>query len=101
MKIDAIIGARPNFVKISPIVSEARRHPRIRLRLIHTGQHYDANMSDAFFRDLQIPEPDINLKVGARPGPLQISEIMSGLAPIFSDDRPDLVLVVGDVNSTL
>jgi UDP-N-acetylglucosamine 2-epimerase (non-hydrolysing) len=58
-------------------------------------------MSDAFFRDLQIPEPDINLKVGARTGPLQISEIMSGLAPIFSDDRPDLVLVVGDVNSTL
>ncbi len=101
MKIAAVVGARPNFVKIAPIMAELRLYPEIASTLIHTGQHYDRNMSEAFFRDLDIPEPDLNLNVGPGSAAVQMAEIMTRLAPIFDGDRPDIVLVVGDVTSTV
>lgn len=101
MKIAAIVGARPNFVKIAPIVAALRAAPGFQPTLVHTGQHYDAAMSDSFFRDLDIPAPDVNLGVGSKAAALQIAEIMGQLTLQFTRDRPHLVLVVGDVNSTL
>jgi UDP-N-acetylglucosamine 2-epimerase (non-hydrolysing) len=101
MKIAAVVGARPNFVKIAPIMAELAGYPEITARLIHTGQHYDRNMSDSFFEDLAIPEPDVNLNVGSDTAAVQTAEIMLRLVPVFDRERPDLVLVVGDVNSTL
>jgi UDP-N-acetylglucosamine 2-epimerase (non-hydrolysing) len=101
MKVAAVVGARPNFVKIAAVVAEARLYPDVELRLIHTGQHYDHLMSGAFFGDLAIPEADINLGVRADSPVQQTAEIMVRLAEVLAADRPDLVLVVGDVNSTL
>ncbi|MGH7390713.1 MAG: non-hydrolyzing UDP-N-acetylglucosamine 2-epimerase [Candidatus Rokuibacteriota bacterium] len=101
MKIAAVVGARPNFVKIAPIVAELGLYPEIASVLIHTGQHYDRNMSESFFRDLDIPEPDINLNVGPGTAAVQMAEIMLRLAPVLDGDRPDVVLVVGDVTSTV
>src|SRR5262245_14777029 len=101
MKIAAVVGARPNFVKIAPIMAELRLYPELRPRLIHTGQHYDASMSESFFRDLDIPEPDVNLNVGSGMAAVQTAEIMLRLAPILAAEGPDLLMVVGDVNSTL
>ena len=98
--IDCIVGARPNFVKIAPILralSAAGFVPR----LIHTGQHYDVEMNAVFFRELEIPEPDVNLEAGSGTGTEQTAQIMLRLEPVSSTSRPDLVLVVGDVNSTL
>jgi UDP-N-acetylglucosamine 2-epimerase (non-hydrolysing) len=101
VRIAAVVGARPNFVKIAPILAEIRAYAELRPQLIHTGQHYDARMSDAFFRDLELPEPDVNLGVRADSAAVQTAEIMARLAALFAADRPDLVLVVGDVTSTL
>jgi UDP-N-acetylglucosamine 2-epimerase (non-hydrolysing) len=101
MKVAAVVGARPNFVKIASVVAEARQYPDIELRLIHTGQHYEHLMSGAFFGDLGIPEPDINLGVRADSPVQQTAEIMTRLGEVLAVERPDLVLVVGDVNSTL
>jgi len=101
VKIAAVVGARPNFVKIAPITAELRLYPEFEVQLIHTGQHYDRNMSDAFFQDLGIPEPDVNLNVGSATAALQTAEIMLRLVPVLTFERPDLVMVVGDVNSTL
>ena len=102
MKIAAIVGARPNFVKIAPILAEIREYPELQPQLIHTGQHYDVRMSESFFRDLEIPEPDVNLGVrAAESAAVQTAEIISRLAPLLVAGRPDLVLVVGDVTSTL
>jgi UDP-N-acetylglucosamine 2-epimerase (non-hydrolysing) len=101
VKIAAVVGARPNFPKIAPIIAVMRDYPELSPFLIHTGQHYDRNMSEAFFRDLAIPAPDVHLKVGTSDPTVQTAEIMSRLAPVFAANRPDLVLVVGDVNSTL
>src|SRR6185503_17493028 len=78
-----------------------RQYPDLRFRLIHTGQHYDRNMSDSLFRDLDIPEPDVNLGCGSDSPAVQTAEIMFRLAPVLEAARPDLVLVVGDVDSTL
>jgi UDP-N-acetylglucosamine 2-epimerase (non-hydrolysing) len=100
MNVTAVVGARPNFVKIAPILAEMRQYPELRPRLVHTGQHYDANMSGAFFRDLEIPAPDLNLGVQGDSNAVQTAEIMLRLARVLAADRPDLVLVVGDVNST-
>jgi UDP-N-acetylglucosamine 2-epimerase (non-hydrolysing) len=100
VKVAAVVGARPNFVKIAPIVAAARRYPELTTVLVHTGQHYDANMSGTFFRELGIPEPDVNLGVRADSSALQTAEIMVRLVPVFERETPDLVLVVGDVNST-
>jgi len=101
MKIINIVGARPNFMKIAPLMAAYEKHPSIERLLVHTGQHYDAAMSDLFFRQLGIPEPDINLEVGSASHAAQTAEIMKAFEPVMLDQRPDVVLVVGDVNSTI
>jgi len=101
MKIACIVGARPNFVKIAAIMAELQGHPEAEPLLIHTGQHYDAGMSDAFFANLDIPTPDVNLGVRAGSAVVQIAEVMQRLEPVLLAARPDVVVVVGDVNSTL
>jgi UDP-N-acetylglucosamine 2-epimerase (non-hydrolysing) len=88
-------------VKIAPIVAELRTRPEATTTLIHTGQHYDGPMSDAFFANLELPDPDVNLHVKASSATAQIAEIMLRLEPVLADAQPDLVVVVGDVNSTL
>jgi UDP-N-acetylglucosamine 2-epimerase (non-hydrolysing) len=97
-----VVGARPNFVKIAPIVRELKRWPdHFAWRLIHTGQHYDAAMSDVFFRQLGIPRPDLDLGVGSGSHAQQTAAIMTAFEPIVLEWQPDMVLVVGDVNSTI
>jgi len=99
-RVGCIAGARPNFVKIAPILRELKAGG-LDTQLIHTGQHYDQAMSDVFFTELQIPEPDINLGVGSGSGTVQTAQIMIGLEEVLVESRPDMLLVVGDVNSTL
>ncbi|HCO93566.1 MAG TPA: UDP-N-acetylglucosamine 2-epimerase (non-hydrolyzing) [Phycisphaerales bacterium] len=101
MKIINIVGARPNFMKIAPLMEQYRHHSNIEPLLIHTGQHYDEKMSDLFFRQLGIPEPDINLEVGSGTHAFQTAEIMKAFEPVVLEHEPDVVLVVGDVNSTI
>ncbi|HEY7203384.1 MAG TPA: UDP-N-acetylglucosamine 2-epimerase (non-hydrolyzing) [Methylomirabilota bacterium] len=101
MRIVAVVGARPNFVKIAPIMAELSEYPYISTTLVHTGQHYDAQMSDAFFANLEIPRPDVNLKVQSTGAIGQIAEIMTRIEPVIERTRPDVVVVVGDVNSTV
>lgn len=101
MKVLAVVGARPNFVKIAPIMTELGLYPYINTTLVHTGQHYDAEMSDSFFENLEIPRPDVNLKVHATGAITQIAEIMTRLEGVLENVRPDVVIVVGDVNSTV
>ena len=103
--IDIIVGARPNFIKIAPIVRalDARKAAggQLRYRLIHTGQHYDQRMSGEFFRQLMIPEPDVNLEVGSGTQAEQTGSIMTRYEELLLDVRSDLCLVVGDVTSTM
>ncbi|MBN1510928.1 MAG: UDP-N-acetylglucosamine 2-epimerase (non-hydrolyzing), partial [Phycisphaerae bacterium] len=101
VKIINVCGARPNFMKIAPLMRAYRAHPAIQAVLVHTGQHYDTNMSDLFFRQLGIPEPDINLGVGSGSHAVQTAEIMRRFEPVLAEQRPDWVVVVGDVNSTI
>ena len=105
MKIDLIAGARPNFMKIAPIIEAIERASEkgknIRYRLVHTGQHYDQKMSGNFFEELGIPEPHINLESGSGTQAEQTAAIMVRYEKSLMDDRPDLVLVVGDVTSTM
>ncbi len=102
MKILNIVGARPNFIKIAPIVEAMNRYPdRIDQVLVHTGQHYDQKMSRAFFDDLGMPKPDINLGVGSGTHAEQTAKIMVEFEKVCIKERPDLVIVVGDVNSTM
>ena len=101
MKIVNVVGARPNFVKIAPLIREMRRHSGITPLLVHTGQHYDGTMSGQFFTDLEIQPPDFNLGVGSGSHAVQTAEVMRKLEPLLDSVEPDLVLVVGDVNSTL
>ena len=96
-----VAGARPNFVKIAPIVAAMRRNGRLRPILVHTGQHYDDAMSAAFFRELEIPEPDINLGVGSGSHAEQTAAVMVALERVIAEQRPAIVVTVGDVNSTL
>ena len=96
-----VVGARPNFMKAAPVLSALRSCAEVHQKLIHTGQHYDVNMSDIFFQQLSMPNPDVNLAIGSGSHTRQIAEIMIALEPILSEDRPDIVLVYGDVNSTL
>ncbi len=95
-----IAGARPNFMKIAPLIPQLNKE-NIKFKLIHTGQHYDYNMSKIFFKDLDIPEPDIYLNVGSASHATQTAKIMIEFEKVLLKDRPILVLVVGDVNSTL
>ena len=101
MKIIHVVGARPNFMKIAPIMAECDRHGQIESLLVHTGQHYDEKMNALFFRELGIPKPDINLEVGSASHAVQTAEIMKAFEPVILEYRPDAVLVVGDVNSTV
>jgi UDP-N-acetylglucosamine 2-epimerase (non-hydrolysing) len=101
MKIVNIVGARPNFMKIAPLMAAYAAHPAIEPLLVHTGQHYDEQMSDLFFRQLGIPEPDINLGVGSASHAAQTAAIMVAFEPVVLEHRPDAVVVVGDVNSTI
>lgn len=95
-----IAGARPNFVKIAPLIKEMKSYD-LKFKLIHTGQHYDFNMSEVFFKDLGIPEPDIHLNVGLTSNVVQTAQIMIELDKVVQNEKPSLVVVVGDVNSTL
>jgi UDP-N-acetylglucosamine 2-epimerase (non-hydrolysing) len=101
MKVVSVVGARPNFVKIAPLLREMARRSQIESVLVHTGQHYDARMSDGFFEALAIPAPDYNLAVGSASHARQTAEVMTRLEPVLETVQPDIVLVVGDVNSTL
>src|SRR5437899_1482671 len=101
IKVINVVGARPNFIKVAPLIKEMRRYPQVLPVLIHTGQHYDEMMSKQFFTELEISPPDFNLGVGSGSHAVQTAEVMRRLEPILVAERPDLVLVVGDVNSTL
>lgn len=102
MKILHVVGARPNFIKIAPIMEEMACYPeRFDQVLVHTGQHYDDEMSQVFFDDLDIPRPDVYLGVGSGSHAEQTARVMLAFEPVLLEQQPDLVLVVGDVNSTL
>jgi UDP-N-acetylglucosamine 2-epimerase (non-hydrolysing) len=101
MKILAVVGARPNFMKIAPLLWELRRRPGIKAYLVHTGQHYDERMSKLFFEELHIPRPDVDLEVGSASHAVQTAEVMKRFEPVLLQERPDVVVVVGDVNSTI
>ncbi len=102
LKVLNVVGARPNFMKVAPIVEAMRRRAgEFAPVVVHTGQHYDAQMSDAFFRDLGLPEPDVYLGVGSGSHAAQTAAVMQSFEPVVISERPDWVLVVGDVNSTL
>jgi UDP-N-acetylglucosamine 2-epimerase (non-hydrolysing) len=97
-----VVGARPNFMKVAPLLEELRRHPKtFQTRLIHTGQHYDVGMSDIFFQDLELPQPDRFLGVGSGTHAEQTARVMMAFEKVCVEKRPDLVVVVGDVNSTM
>jgi UDP-N-acetylglucosamine 2-epimerase (non-hydrolysing) len=117
MNILIVVGARPNFMKVSPIIAAIQQHNQrvsplsadrhrssgeaIHPILVHTGQHYDEVMSSAFFRDLGLPKPDVHLGVGSGSHAVQTAEIMKKFEPVLLAEKPDVVVVVGDVNSTL
>lgn len=101
MRIINVVGARPNFIKIAPLMEEYKQHPQIEPLLVHTGQHYDEKMSNLFFKQLGIREPDVNLEVGSASHAVQTAEIMKAFEPVLLEYKPDAVLVVGDVNSTI
>ena len=101
MKLLLTAGARPNFMKLSPIVRELKKHPEIDFEIVHTGQHYDDNMNDIFFRELDIPKPNYNLGVGSGSHGEQTGKIMIDFEKICKYEKPDIVVVIGDVNSTL
>jgi len=96
-----IVGARPNFMKVAPVMNALKTRKHVVQTLVHTGQHYDANMSDVFFEQLGIPAPDVNLAVGSGTHARQTAEIMTRFEPVLLDHKPDIVLVYGDVNSTV
>src|SRR3989338_7391402 len=105
MKVTIIAGARPNFMKIAPIIRAIRKQQSmgipIQYRLVHTGQHYDKALSDTFFHELEIPPPDINLGVGSGSQAVQTANIMIRFEEELINNPVDVVVVVGDVNSTL
>lgn len=113
LKIMSVVGARPNFMKIAPVISEIRKYnrektgrhgedrPRIEHILVHTGQHYDRNLSELFFEDLKMPAPDVHLGVGSGSHAAQTAEVMSRFEPVLMKEQPDCLIVAGDVNSTL
>lgn len=101
MKLLLVAGARPNFPKIAPILRQASLRPEVTTILVHTGQHYSAELSDSFFQDLGIREADVNLGVGSGTQAEQTAEVLRRIEPVLMREKPDFVLVVGDVNSTL
>jgi|SRR5579872_2703812 len=101
MHILHVVGARPNFMKAAPVLRALSAYPKVHQTLVHTGQHYDASMSDVFFRQLELPRPDCNLGVGSGTHAQQTAAVMQAFEPVVLERKPDLVLVYGDVNSTL
>jgi UDP-N-acetylglucosamine 2-epimerase (non-hydrolysing) len=101
VKILHVVGARPNFMKVAPILAQLRKRPGVQQVLVHTGQHYDAKMSDVFFRDLGMPDPDVHLGVGSGSHAQQTGRVMMEIEPVLLRERPDVVVVAGDVNSTV
>jgi len=100
-KIIHIVGARPNFMKAAPVMAALDSHARVNQLLVHTGQHYDANMSRIFFQQLGLPEPDLNLEVGSGSHAQQTARIMINFEEVVLRERPDRLVVYGDINSTL
>lgn len=101
MHILHVVGARPNFMKAAPVVRSLSNRPDVRQTLVHTGQHYDSAMSDVFFQQLGLPEPDCNLGIGSGTHAQQTAAVMQAFEPVLLERKPDLVLVYGDVNSTV
>ena len=101
VKLLHVVGARPNFIKIAPMLAECARRPGLRSMLVHTGQHYDERMSRLFFEELGIPRPDLDLEIGSGSHAQQTAAILSRFEAVLLESRPDLLVVVGDVNSTL
>jgi UDP-N-acetylglucosamine 2-epimerase (non-hydrolysing) len=101
LKLLLVAGARPNFMKVAPLLWEIQKRDDVDALLVHTGQHYDEKMSQQFFEELQSPRPDENLEVGSGSHAVQTAEVMKRFEPIVLRERPDAVVVVGDVNSTL
>ncbi|MDR1698481.1 MAG: UDP-N-acetyl glucosamine 2-epimerase, partial [Prevotellaceae bacterium] len=99
-KLILVAGARPNFMKIAPLMHALKGNKNIKPVLVHTGQHYDVKMSGQFFEELNIPAPEINLEVGSASHAVQTAKIMEGFEKVCVDEKPDFVMVVGDVNST-
>jgi len=100
LKVINVVGARPNFMKIAPIQRVMQKSAYIKPFLVHTGQHYDEKMSKLFFTDLELPEPDVYLNIGSGSHAIQTAKIMIEFEKVLEKEKPDLILVVGDVNST-
>jgi UDP-N-acetylglucosamine 2-epimerase (non-hydrolysing) len=101
LEVACVVGARPNFVKMAPLIAELRRRPTVSAKLIHTGQHFSPEMSKVFFEELEMPRPDIHLSCAGGSQTVQMAEVMKHIEPVLEQFRPDVVVVVGDVNSTL
>jgi len=101
IRLLSVVGARPNFMKIAPIVEELKNFHEIEHCLVHSGQHYDDLLSGSFFSDLGLPKPDVNLEAGSGSHAVQTAEIMKRIEPVLLDYKPQMILVVGDVNSTI
>jgi len=100
MKIISVVGARPNFMKVAPLCRALRACPDVQHLLVHTGQHYDVRMSEQFFKELDIPNPDINLEVGSGSHAEQVGRTMIAFEKVLREEKPDWVVVLGDVNAT-
>jgi UDP-N-acetylglucosamine 2-epimerase (non-hydrolysing) len=101
IRLLSVVGARPNFMKIAPIFDELKKYPEIEQCLVHSGQHYDELLSGNIFADLGLPQPDVNLAAGSGSHAVQTAEVMKRLEPVLLEYKPQMVLVVGDVNSTI
>lgn len=101
IKVLSVVGARPNFIKIGALHRAFEANPDLTSRIVHTGQHYDAKMSDVFFRQLELPEPDIYLGIGSGSHARQTADVMTAFEEVVLREQPDVVVVVGDVNSTV
>jgi UDP-N-acetylglucosamine 2-epimerase (non-hydrolysing) len=101
VKILHVVGARPNFMKIAPIIAQLKKRPGVTQVLVHTGQHYDTKMSDVFFQDLGMPAPDVHLGVGSLSHAQMLAKVISEIEPVLLREKPDVVVVAGDVNSTV
>lgn len=101
MKIISVVGARPNFMKVAPFCRALKAYPEVKHILVHTGQHYDVRMSESFFKDLGIPSPDINLEIGSGTHAEQVGKTMIAFEKVLQEEKPDWVVVLGDVNATI
>lgn len=100
MKIVSVVGARPNFMKVAPFCRALKAYPEVQHILVHTGQHYDVRMSEQFFKELDIPNPDINLEIGSGTHAEQVGRTMIAFEKVLKAEKPDWVVVLGDVNAT-